>query len=297
MARFEVRRLSADFLIVQGLNGIAYGLLIFLLAAGLSLVFGMMHVINLVHGSFFMLGAYIGYSVFRASHNFLLAALIAPIAVGIFGVVIETTLLKRLYQRPLLDQVVLTFGLSFIAADAVRGIWGATELVLPPPDIFNGITQIVGNPYPIYRLFVIGLGVAIALALWAIDRGTRLGAVIRAGVADREMATGLGVDIGKLFTGVFGFGAALAAFGGVVAGPIVSLHLGLDGETLITGLIVVVVGGLGTLTGAFWGGLLIGVAVTFLTAIVPQLALILTFLVMAAILLVKPNGLFGRRTA
>jgi branched-subunit amino acid ABC-type transport system permease component len=288
---------SPDFLVVQGLNGVAYGLLIFLLAAGLSLVFGMMHVVNLVHGSFFMLGAYIGYSVFRASHNFMLSMLVAPIIVGLLGVAVEMLLLKRLYARPLLDQVVLTFGLSFIAADAVRGIWGATELVLPPPDALSGITQIVGNPYPVYRLFVIALGILIALALWIVDKRTTLGAVIRAGVADREMATGLGVNIGKLFTGVFAFGAALAAFGGVVAGPIVSLHLGLDGETLITGLIVVVVGGLGTLTGAFWGGLLIGVAVTFLTAIVPQLALILTFLVMGAILLVRPNGLFGRRTA
>lgn len=288
--------MSLDFLIVQGLNGVAYGLLIFLLAAGLSLVFGMLHVVNLVHGSFFMLGGYLGYSMYRASHNFLLAALLAPIVVGVLGIAIETLLLKRLYMRPLLDQVVLTFGLSFIAADLVRGIWGANELVLPPPDAFSGITQIFGNPYPIYRLFVIVLGVLIALGLWAIDRRTRLGSVIRAGVADREMAVGLGIDIGKLFTGVFAFGAALAAFGGVIAGPIVSLHLGLDGETLITGLIVVVVGGLGTLTGAFWGGLLIGVAVTFLTAVVPQLALILTFLVMGVILLVRPNGLFGRQT-
>jgi len=287
---------SLDFLIVQGLNGVAYGLLIFLLAAGLSLVFGMLHVVNLVHGSFFMLGGYLGYSIYRASHNFLLAALLAPIVVGVLGIAIEKLLLKRLYVRPLLDQVVLTFGLSFIAADVVRGIWGANELVLPPPDAFSGIAQIFGNPYPIYRLFVIALGVLIALALWVIDRRTRLGSVIRAGVADREMAVGLGVDIGKLFTGVFAFGAALAAFGGVIAAPIVSLHLGLDGETLITGLIVVVVGGLGTLTGAFWGGLLIGIAVTFLTAVVPQLALILTFLVMGAILLVRPNGLFGQKT-
>lgn len=289
--------MTTDFLIVQALNGVAYGLLIFLLAAGLSLVFGMMHVVNLVHGSFFMLGAYLGYSIFRASQNFLLAAIVAPIAVGTLGVGIETLLLKRLYMRPLLDQVVLTFGLSFVAADTVRGIWGATELVLPPPDIFGGSTQILGNSYPIYRLFVILLGVAIALGLWAVERRTRIGSIIRAGVADREMVAGLGVNIGRLFTGVFGFGAALAGFGGVIAGPILSLHLGMDGEVLITGLIVVVVGGLGTLTGAFWGGLLIGVAVTFLTAVIPQVALILIFLVMAAILLVRPNGLFGRRLA
>jgi branched-chain amino acid transport system permease protein len=289
--------LTADFLVVQGLNGVAYGLLIFLLAAGLSLVFGMMHVVNLVHGSFFMLGAYLGYSVLRASDNFWLAVVVAPILVGALGVAIEMLLLKRLYGRPLLDQVVLTFGLAYVVADVIRGIWGANELVLPAPSGLNGVLPVLGNSYPIYRLFVIALGVLIAIALWLVEHRTRIGSVIRAGVADREMVSGLGVNIGRLFTGVFGFGAALAGFGGVVAGPIVSLHLGLDGEVLITGLIVVVVGGLGTLTGAFWGGLLIGVAVTFLTAIVPQLALILTFLVMAAILLVRPNGLFGRRLA
>jgi branched-chain amino acid transport system permease protein len=288
--------LTPDFFIVQGLNGVAYGLLIFLLAAGLSLVFGMMHVVNLVHGSFFMLGAYLAYSISSFSHNFWLALLIAQVLVGALGLVIEMVLLKRLYHRPMLDIVVLTFGLGFIASDLVRATWGGTELVLAPPDLFAGTIQVAGNPYPIYRLFVIGQGVLIALILWAVERRTRLGSVIRAGVVDREMVAGLGVNIAKVFTGVFGFGAALAAFGGVVAGPILSLHLGMDGEVLITGLIVVVVGGLGTLTGAFWGGLLIGVAVTFLTAIVPQLALILTFAVMAAVLLIRPHGLFGLRT-
>jgi branched-chain amino acid transport system permease protein len=286
-----------DFLVVQGLNGVAYGLLIFLLAAGLSLVFGMMHVVNLAHGSFFMLGAYLGYSVLRASDNFWLAVVVAPILVGALGVVIEMLLLRRLYGRPLLDQVVLTFGLAYVVGDFIRGVWGATALVLPAPTGLNGVLPVLGTKYPIYRLFVIALGVLIAIGLWLVEHRTRVGAIIRAGVADREMVAGLGVNVGKLFTGVFGFGAALAAFGGVVAGPIVSLYLGLDGRVLLTGLIVVVVGGLGTLTGAFWGGLLIGVAVTFLTAIVPQLALILTFLVMVAVLLVRPNGLFGRRLA
>ena len=289
--------MSLDFVVVQGLNGVAYGLLLFLLATGLSLVFGMMHVVNLVHGTFFMLGAYIGYSLFRASQNFWLAVIVAPIVVGALGVLVETLLLRRLYQRPMLDQVVLTFGLSFIGADVVRRIWGANELVLPAPNVLNGTAHILGNNYPIYRLFVITIGVLIALGLWTIERRTRIGSIIRAGVADREMVAGLAVNIGTLFTGVFAFGAALAAFGGVVAGPILSLHLGLDGDVLITGLIVVVVGGLGTLTGAFWGALLIGVAVTFLTVIVPQLALLMVFLVMAVILLLRPNGLFGRRTA
>jgi branched-subunit amino acid ABC-type transport system permease component len=287
--------MTADFVIVQGLNGIAYGLLLFLLAAGLSLIFGMMDVVNLAHGSFFMLGAYIGYSAAKASHSFWLALLVAPLAVGILGVAIEALLLKRLYRRPLLDQVILTFGLSFMGAELVKIVWGTSELVLQPPDIFAGPVDILGNTYPVYRLFVIGIGLLIALTLWMIERRTRIGAIIRAGVADRQMVAGLGVNIGAVFTGVFAFGAALAAFGGVVAGPVLSLFPGLDAQVLINALIVVVVGGMGSLTGAFWGGLLIGVAVTFLTILLPTIALVLTFAVMGMILLVRPNGLFGMK--
>jgi branched-subunit amino acid ABC-type transport system permease component len=287
--------MTADFVIVQGLNGVAYGLLLFLLAAGLSLIFGMMDVVNLAHGSFYMLGAYLGWSVSRASHSFWLALLIAPLIIAAVGIAIEVGLLKRLYRRPLLDQVILTFGLSFMAVELVKIVWGTNELVLQPPDILSGQVQIMGNTYPVYRLFVIGVGAVIALTLWTVERRTRIGAIIRAGVVDRQMVAGLGVNIGAVFTGVFAFGAALAAFGGVVAGPVTSLYPGIDGQVLITALIVVVVGGMGTLTGAFWGGLLIGVAVTFLTVLVPQIALVLTFVVMGAILLVRPNGLFGMK--
>jgi branched-subunit amino acid ABC-type transport system permease component len=287
--------MTADFVIVQGLNGIAYGLLLFLLAAGLSLIFGMMDVVNLAHGSFFMLGAYIGYTAARVSHSFWLALIVAPIAIGLLGVAVEVLLLKRLYRRPLLDQVILTFGLSFMAAELVKIIWGTNELVLQPPDIFSGPVEVLGNIYPVYRLFVIAIGLLIAFALWMIERRTRIGAIIRAGVADRQMVAGLGVNIGAVFTGVFAFGAALAAFGGVVAGPVLSLFPGLDAQVLINALIVVVVGGMGSLTGAFWGGLLIGIAVTFLTILVPAIALVLTFLVMGLILLVRPNGLFGMK--
>lgn len=289
--------MTPDFALVQGLNGVAYGLLIFLLAAGLSLIFGMMDVINLAHGGFFMVGAYIGYTVSRATHNFWFALIVAPIGVAILGVLVETQLLRRIYHRPLLDQVVLTFGLNFMIADLVLWIWGADELVLQPPDQFSGAIQVLGNTYPVYRLFVIGVGLLIALLLWTVQRRTRIGSIVRASVADREMVVGLGINVGAVFTGVFAFGAAMAAFGGVIAGPILSLYPGMDGDVLIIALIVVVVGGLGTLTGAFWGGLLIGVAVTFLTVLAPQIALVLLFVVMAAVLLARPNGLFGIKLA
>jgi branched-chain amino acid transport system permease protein len=240
-----------------------------------------------------MLGAYIGYSTARATQNFWLALVVAPIAIGVLGILIEMVLLKRLYRRPLLDMVILTFGLSFMTAELVKIVWGSSELVLRPPEVLAGTVDVLGNTYPIYRLFVIGVGILVALALFLVERRSRIGAIIRAGVADRQMVAGLGVNIDVVFTGVFAFGAALAAFGGVVAAPVLSLFPGIDGVVLINALIVVVVGGMGTLTGAFWGGLLIGIAVTFLTVLVPQVALVLTFAVMAIILLVRPNGLFG----
>jgi branched-chain amino acid transport system permease protein len=286
-----------DFLFVQVLNGVAYGLLIFLLAAGLTLIFGMMDVINLAHGSFYMVGAYVGLSMVRSTHNFWVALIVAPIVVGFLGLLVEGGLLRPLYRRMQLDQVILTFGLAYMVADAVKWIWGADIRSIDPPPVLDGGTEVLGNFYPTYRLFVIVVGIVIALLLWAVQRRTRIGSVIRAGVADKEMVSGLGVNVGLIFTGVFIFGAALAAFSGVVAGPILGLYQGMDSDTLIIALIVVVVGGLGTLTGAFWGGLLIGLADTFGKVLIPDFALFLTFAVMAAVLLARPSGLFGRKLA
>ncbi len=286
-----------DFLFVQVLNGVAYGLLIFLLAAGLTLIFGMMDVINLAHGSFYMVGAYVGFSMVQKTHNFWLALIVAPLVVGALGLLVESGLLRRLYRKVQLDQVILTFGLAYMVADAVKWIWGADVRSIDPPTGMDGGTEILGNVYPTYRLFVIVIGILIALGLWALQRRTRIGSIIRAGVADKEMVSGLGVNVGLIFTGVFVFGAALAALSGVVAGPILGLYQGMDSDTLIIALIVVVVGGLGTLTGAFWGGLLIGLADTFGKVLIPDFALFLTFAVMAVVLLVRPSGLFGRRLA
>jgi len=277
------------------LNGVAYGLLIFLLAAGLTLIFGMMDVINLAHGSFYMVGAYVGLTLVRITHSFWLALIVAPLVVALLGFVIETSLLRRLHNRVQLDQVILTFGLAYMLAEAVKWIWGAQVQSLDPPDRLDGGSELLGNIYPTYRLFVIGVGLLVALLLWAIQQRTRIGSIIRAGVADKEMVGGLGINVGLVFTGVFVFGAALAAFSGVVAGPVLGLYQGMDSDTLIIALIVVVVGGLGTLTGAFWGGLLIGLADTFGKVLIPQFSLFLTFAVMGLILLVRPSGLFGRK--
>jgi len=286
-----------DFLFVQVLNGVAYGLLIFLLAAGLTLIFGMMDVINLAHGSFYMVGAYVGLSMVRQTHNFWLALVVAPLIVAVLGLVVQGGFLRPLYGRLQLDQVILTFGLAYMLADAVRWIWGAGVQTIDPPPGFEGGAEVLGNFYPTYRLLVIGIGMVIALLLWLIQERTRLGSIIRAGVSDKEMVGGLGVNVGLVFTGVFVFGAALAAFSGVVAGPILGLYQGMDSDTLIIALMVVVVGGLGTLTGAFWGGLLIGLADTFGKVLIPEFSLFLTFAVMALVLLFRPSGLLGRKLA
>jgi len=288
---------TLDFLFIQVLNGVAFGLLIFLLATGLTLIFGMMDVINLAHGSFYMIGAYVGLSMVRITHNFWLALIVAPLVVAALGLLVEGSLLRPLYRRVQLDQVILTFGLAYMVSDIVKWIWGADIQSISPPSNLDGATELLGSFYPSYRLFVIGVGIVIAALLWAVQKRTRIGAIIRAGVADKEMVGGLGVNVGLVFTGVFMFGVALAAFSGVVAGPILGLYQGMDSDTLIIALIVVVVGGLGTLTGAFWGGLLIGLADTFGKVLIPEFALFLTFAVMALVLLLRPSGLFGRKLA
>jgi branched-subunit amino acid ABC-type transport system permease component len=244
-----------------------------------------------------MIGAYVGLSTVLKTHNFWLALIVAPLVVGLAGLLIEGSLLRPLYRRVQLDQVILTFGLAYMVADIVKWVWGADVRSIDPPPGMDAGTEVLGNFYPTYRLFVIGVGLVVALALWLIQQRTRIGSIIRAGVADKEMVGGLGVNVGLIFTGVFVFGAALAALSGVVAGPVLGLYQGMDSDTLIVALIVVVVGGLGTLTGAFWGGLLIGVADTFGKVLIPEFSLFLTFAIMALVLLVRPSGLFGRKLA
>ncbi|MBI1801750.1 MAG: branched-chain amino acid ABC transporter permease [Chloroflexi bacterium] len=290
--------LTPDLFLIQFLNGLAYGLLLFLLAAGLSIIFGMMDVMNLAHGSFYMLGAYVGLSALRATENFWLSLLVAPLVVGVVGFAVERLLLRPLAGRGHLDQVLLTFGLALVAADFVRAVpgWGAEVRAFPPPPELAASLALGSLQYPLYRLFVIGMGLGLALALALLIGRTRVGAIVRAGVADAQMVGGLGINISRVFSIVFAVGAALAAFGGVMTAPIVSLKPGMDAETLIAALIVVVVGGLGTLRGAFWGSLLIGEADNFGRALLPDYALFSIYVIMAAVLLLRPTGLFGRKT-
>lgn len=269
-------------------------MLLFIMAAGLSLIFGLMNVVNLTHGVYYLLGSYIGLTVVRVLDSFWLALLIAPLLVGLIGVLVERFLLRRMYGGDRhLAQVLLTLGLALVLSDGVQWVWGAYVQSVAPPDALAGSVPLFGVRFPIYRLFLIGVGLALAVALWFGLERTRIGAIVRAGVSDAQMVSGLGINIERVFAGVFALGTGLAALAGVLGAPIFSIYPGLDFEILILTLVVVVVGGLGTLRGAFWGALLIGVADTFGKAIIPEFSLFLIFAAMAGVLLVRPSGLFG----
>jgi len=281
-------------LFAQALNGLSYGALLFLLSVGLTLIFGMLDVVNLAHGSFYMLGAYAGLTVIAATGSFWVALLAAPLLVGAVGALVERTCLRPLYRRPALDQVLLTFGFIYLFEDLVKWIWGGRIRSIPPPDLFSGSVKLYGATIPSYRLFVIGFGLAMAVALWLLIERTRLGAIIRAGVFDAEMTGGLGINIQRVFTAVFAFGAALGGLSGVIAGPIQSAYPSMGVGILIPALIVVVVGGLGSLKGSLAGSLIIGQAETFGKAWLPDAAMLIIYVVMALVMLVRPQGLLGR---
>jgi branched-chain amino acid transport system permease protein len=284
---------SPEVAVQQALNGISFGALLFILAAGLSLIFGMMDVVNLAHGAFYMLGAYVALTVVQRTGSFWPALVIAPLAVGLLGLVIEPLLLRRLRGRHL-DQVLLTIGISLVIADLIGLFWGREIRSIPLPSGLDHSVQVMGGDYPVYRLFVIAFGIVLAVAFSLVHRRTRVGALIRAGVDDAPMLAALGVDIDRLFAVTFAVGAALAAIAGVVAAPVFGVFPGMDVDALIYSLIVVVVGGLGTLSGAVVGAGLIGPADTFGKVLFPQFALALIFALLAFVLLLRPTGLLGR---
>lgn len=282
-------------LLTHLLNGLAYSLLLFLLATGLSLIFGMMDVINLAHGSFFMIGGFVGISFVNYVGNFWLALLLTVIVMALLGLIVELTLLRPLYRRSHLDQILLTFGLALILEDATEWIWGTTIQSLSEPAALSGPVNILGAIIPSYRLFVIVIGLLLALGLWFLLERTRIGSIIRAGVSNPQMVSALGINITAVFASVFVFGVALAAFAGFIGAPILGAYPGLDFTVLILALIIVVVGGLGSLTGALWSSLLIGMSQTLGQAYLPGLSMLIIYLIMTAVLLLRPEGLFQRK--
>jgi branched-chain amino acid transport system permease protein len=287
-----------QFWIIQGLNSLALGGLLFLLASGFSLIFGLMRLANLTHGAFFMLGAYLGANILRSIEgaNLWEAALVAGIAVALAGGVLERFVLRQLAGNPL-GQVLVTLGLSFIIADACLMIWGGDPIPVPTPSSLSRPLLVAGFAFPAYRLVVVLIAIATAIALYLMLDKTRLGAMIRAGVDDMQMARGVGIPVSALFTTVFCLGAGLAGAGGVLGGPILSAYPGLDADMLPLALIVVILGGVGSLIGAFFGSFIIGFIYTFGTALFPDLAYVILFLPMIVVIAYRPQGLFGRLPA
>ena len=277
------------------LAGISAGMFIWLVASGLTLIFGVLRVLNFAHGSFYMLGAYVCFAVLRAmGGNFWLGLAFGPLVVGLVGYVVERFLLRHVYDLELPYQLLLTFALVLIFDDLVKMIWGAGSTSSPAVPGLSGSVSILGRPFPVYNLFIIAIGPLVALGLYALLEKTWWGRIIRAASSDREMASAIGVKVPALYTAVFVFGAWLSAMGGALAVPYVGLLTTGMGETIIIeAFVVVVIGGLGSLKGAFLGSLVIGLLGSFGTRFIPMLDMFLMFILMAVVLLWRPQGFFA----
>ena len=296
----------------QALNGLQFGLMLFLLAAGLTLVFGVMDMINLAHGSLYMVGAFIGAWIVGLTGSFLLGIVGAVLGTAAFGMVLESSLLRSLYARDHLSQVLATFALILIINDGTRMLFG-NDLPLSAPAALDGPVELLpGLSYPAYRLVIIGAGLVLALSLYLLVVKTRMGALVRAGASNREMATAMGVDIKRLFTVVFGIGAGLCAVAGVLMGPLLAVQVGMGENILILAFVVIVIGGIGSIRGALVGAILVGAIDTlgrtllqhvlreflppqWASAAGPALASVAIYVFMAAVLAIRPQGLFPAR--
>jgi branched-chain amino acid transport system permease protein len=280
----------------QTLNGITYAGLLFLLGSGFTLIFGLMRIVNLAHGATYLIGGYVGYTAMRVTRNFGLALVAGGAAMGIFGILLERGLLNRLREQPI-PQLLLTMGVAFILGDVALAAWGGNPLSITMPGGLDRSSQLGPITYPNSRFFVLALAVAVAVALALLITRTRAGAMIRAGVDDREMVTALGINSNRLFTAVFILGAALAGLTGVLGASLLTLYPGADAEILTFALVVVIVGGLGSLKGVVVGSLVVGLLDNYARAYFPEFAYFSLFAPMVLILLWRPQGLFGASTA
>ena len=309
-----VNRGNVDYLLLQMLNGVQLGLLMFLLAAGLTLTFGIMDLVNLAHGSLYMMGAYIAWMLIGWTDSFVLGALLALPATFLLGIAVEAIVMRRLYARDHLDQVLATFGLILFFNELVRVIWGPAGKSIAVPSFINRTVEILpGVPYPAYRFAIIVVGALVAILLaWLVAR-TRIGMLIRAGASNRRMIGALGVNIELLFTLVFGLGAVFAGLAGLMAAPITSVKIGMGDDILILAFVIIVIGGIGSIKGAFVAAMVVGqidivgraflpdLLKTFLSAsaassAAPAISQVLIYVVMAGVLVWRPTGLFGQRT-
>ena len=281
--------------IAQGIHGLAYGMLLFLVASGLTLIFGMMGILNIAHASFFMLSAYFSYSVLQMTGDFWLSLLAAPVAAAIFGILCERFLIRKVHAFGHIGELILTVGLSLVILESVKVFWGTDSLYLAIPEYLKGLVHFGGLSYPVYRIFVIVLSVLILIIMILILYKTRLGMVVRAAVSDSDMVNALGVNVPVLFMLVFGIGTWLAGIAGVAIAPILTVFPGLADQIGMDAFVVVVTGGFGSLGGAFMVSIIIGLLNAYGVQFISQAAPVLMFVFMAIVLTFKPMGFFGER--
>jgi branched-chain amino acid transport system permease protein len=279
----------------QLFNGLALGALLALISSGLTIIYGTLGVLNLAHGAMFMLGGYAGYVAYQASGSFIVAVLAGTLFLGIVGVLMERLVIRHFYSRPHEDQLLVTFGLAIVFVEGVRFIFSSLSKTVPPPPLFTGITSLGFMVYPTYRLAVVGIVAVALLALFLVLYRTRLGMIVRAGIEDSVMVDSLGINVDRVFMIVFGIGAMAAGFAGIVNAPVVSLTPDVGEAILVQTFVVVVIGGVGSFTGAVLGGLIAGEIISITSMFNPGYAYVMLFAAMTLVLLIRPQGLLGTR--
>jgi branched-chain amino acid transport system permease protein len=282
------------FLVTQCLNALSQAALLFFLGVGLTLIFGIMRIVNFAHGTFYMLGAFIGFSVARYTGSFWAALLAGPLVAGSIGTAFEVGLLRRLYRRDANAFLMVTFGLTLVLGEIIRLLWGVQGLQLKLPDALSGIVFLFDEPFPTYRLFLIGAGAVVAVAIWQFLERTRLGLLIRATSQNAEMVHALGVDVNLVRSAIFGIGCGLAALGGVLAAPMVTASLGMAANAVVDAFVIVIIGGMGSFLGSLLAAVLVAFVQVFGTYYFPDFAIAAMYLLMLLVLVIRPGGLLGR---
>src|SRR3954447_7927148 len=282
------------FLLTQSLNALSQAALLFFLGVGLTLIFGIMRIVNFAHGTFYMLGAFVGYSAFRVTGSFWAGLVLGPLVAGAIGVAFETGLLRRLYRRDESAFLMVTFGLTLVLGEIIRLLWGVEALQLPMPEALSGIVFLFDEALPVYRLFLAGAGVVVAIAIWQFLERTRLGLLIRATSQNAEMVHALGVDVNLVRSTIFSIGCGLAALGGVLAAPLVTASLGMAANAIIDAFVIVIIGGMGSFLGSLLAAVLVAFVQVFGAYYFPDFALAAMYLLMLLVLVVRPGGLLGK---
>ncbi|MBR1192697.1 branched-chain amino acid ABC transporter permease [Bradyrhizobium sp. AUGA SZCCT0160] len=286
--------MDTELILMQLFSGVTLGAILVLTALGLSIIFGMLGVVNFAHGALFMVGAYAGLWVASLTGSFWWGLLVAPVMIGLFGMLIEYLLVRPLYGRSIDDPLLLTFGLSYVLVEGVRIVFGSDGIPFPTPSSLTGVVDLGVGFFPIYRIFVVGVVFIVVLLLWLGLEKTRFGLIVRAGARDPTMMRVLGVDISKVWLLVFGLGVGLASLGGVLSGPMRSVNPEMGALVLAEAFVVTVIGGLGSLLGSIIAGLVVGIVISMTALFAPEMATIVMFALMALVLLIRPQGLFGK---